>query len=89
LRHSAGLMDAVFDGFQSDPARSTYFIHQHDGGAIGGVAPDATAFPHRRATLEIFAEASWDLATDGRRHIDYVKEYWAKLLPFTDGYYTN
>ena len=53
------------------------------------VAPDATAFPHRRANLELFAMASWDLATDGKRHTDYVKDYWAKLLPFTDGYYVN
>ncbi|MGH8863335.1 MAG: FAD-binding oxidoreductase [Burkholderiales bacterium] len=87
--YTAGLMDAIFDGFEPDPARGTYFFHQHAGGAIGRVAPDATAFPHRRATLEIFAAVSWDLATDGRRHTDYVKDYWAKLMPFTDGYYTN
>jgi FAD/FMN-containing dehydrogenase len=87
--YTAGLMDAVFDGFRPDPARGTYFFHQHGGGAISQVAPDATAFPHRRPTLEIFAVVSWDLAKDGKRHVDYVKEYWSKLLPFTDGYYTN
>jgi FAD/FMN-containing dehydrogenase len=87
--YTAGLMDAVFDGFRPDPERGTYFFHQHAGGAIGRVATDATAFPHRRPTLEIFAVVSWDLATDGKRHVDYVKDYWSKLLPFTDGYYTN
>jgi FAD/FMN-containing dehydrogenase len=85
----AGLVDAVLDGFQPDPARRTSFFTQHGGGAIGRVAPDATAFPHRRANFEIFALTSWDLATDGKRHVDYVKDYWASLLPFTDGYYTN
>ena len=87
--YPAGLVDAVIDGFQPDPARGTSFFNQHAGGAIGRVAPDATAFPHRRSTLEIFAMVSWDLATDGKRHVDYVKDYWSKLLPFTDGYYTN
>ncbi len=87
--YSAGLLDAVFDGFRPDPGRSTYFFHQHSGGAIAHVAPDATAFPHRHARLEIFAVVSWDLATDGKPHVDYVKDYWATLLPFTDGYYTN
>ncbi len=87
--YNAGLMDAVFDGFQPDPERGTYFFHQHGGGAISRVAPDATAFPHRRPTLEIFAVVSWDLATDGKRHVDYVKDYWSKLLPFTDGCYVN
>jgi len=32
---------------------------------------------------------SWDLATDGKPHADYIKKYWASLLPFTDGYYVN
>jgi len=87
--YSAGLLDAVFAGFHPDPARGTYYFHQHAGGAIGRVAPDATAFPHRRSTLEMFAMVSWDLATDGKPHADYIKKYWASLLPFTDGYYVN
>ena len=87
--YAGGLVDAILDGFRPDPARRTSFFHQHAGGAIGHVAPDATAFPHRRSTLEMFAVASWDLDTDGKRHVDYVKEYWSSLLPFTDGYYTN
>jgi len=87
--YSAGLLDAVLAGFHPDPARGTYYFHQHAGGAIGRVAPDATAFPHRRSTLEMFAMVSWDLATDGKPHADYIKKYWASLLPFTDGYYVN
>jgi FAD/FMN-containing dehydrogenase len=84
-----GLVDAVLDGFQPDPARATAFFTQQGGGAIGRVAPDATAFPHRRPTVEIFALVSWDLGTNGKGHVDYIKDYWSKLLPFTDGYYTN
>ena len=87
--YPAGLVDAILDGFRPDPARGTSFFYQHAGGAIGRVAPDATAFPHRRATLEIFALVSWDLDTAGKRHVDYVKDYWSSLQPFTDGYYTN
>jgi FAD/FMN-containing dehydrogenase len=87
--HPAGLVDAILEGYRPDPARGTSFFYQHAGGAIGRVAPDATAFPHRRSTLEIFAVVSWELGTDGKRHVDYVKDYWSKLLPFTDGYYTN
>jgi hypothetical protein len=87
--YPAGLPDAALDGFRPDAGRGTYFFHQHAGGAIGRVAPDATAFPHRRATVEMFALVTWDLATDGREHVTYIKDWWAKLLPFTDGYYTN
>ena len=87
--YPAALLDAVLAGFHPDPARGTYYFHQHAGGAIGRIAPDATAFPHRRSTLEMFAMVSWDLATDGKPHADYIKKYWASLLPFTDGYYVN
>ncbi len=27
--------------------------------------------------------------TDRTPHVAYVKDYWSKLEPFTDGYYTN
>jgi FAD/FMN-containing dehydrogenase len=37
----------------------------------------------------MFALVTWDLATDGSDHVTYIKDYWSKLLPFTDGYYTN
>jgi hypothetical protein len=87
--HPAGLVDAILDGFQPDPATGTSFFTQQAGGAIGRVAADATAFPHRRSTFEIFALVSWDLGQERKRHVDYVKNYWSSLLPFTDGYYTN
>lgn len=87
--YPAGLVDAALDNFRPDPGRGIYFFHQHAGGAIGRVAADATAFPHRRATVEMFALVTWDLATDGKPHVAYIKDYWSKLLPFTDGYYTN
>ncbi len=85
----AGLVDAVLEGFRPDPARATAFFTQHSGGAIGRTAPDATAFPHRGCTVELFAAVSWELGSDSKPHVDYVKDYWSKLLPFTDGYYTN
>jgi FAD/FMN-containing dehydrogenase len=87
--YPAGLVDAILDGFQPDPARGTSVFYQHGGGAIGRVAADATAFPHRRSTLEIFALVSWDLGTDGKGHVDYIKNYWSSLERLTDGYYTN
>ena len=84
-----GLVTALMDGFQPDPGRSTTVFFQHSGGAIGRVAPDATAFPHRRSKLNMFAVVTWPMDSDAAPHITYVKDYWARLQPFTDGYYTN
>ena len=83
------LVGALIDGFRGDGARGTTVFFQHSGGAIGRVAPDATAFPHRRSRLNMFAVVTWDLDRDGAQHVTYVKDYWSKLQPFTDGYYTN
>ena len=82
-------MEALIAGFQPDPGRETTVFFQHSGGAIGRVAPDATAFPHRKSRLNMFAVVTWGLDRDGAPHTKYVKDYWAKLQNFTDGYYTN
>jgi len=83
------LVEALIAGFQPDPGRETTVFFQHAGGAIGRVAPDATAFPHRKSRLNMFAVVTWGLDRDGAPHTKYVKDYWAKLQNFTDGYYTN
>ena len=85
----APLVAAIVDGYRTDPLRSTTVFFQHSGGAIGRVAADATAFPHRRSRLNMFAVTSWDLVHDGAPHSAYAKELWSKLQPYTDGYYTN
>ncbi len=84
-----GLVSALFDGFRPDPGRETTVFFQHSGGAIGRIAPDATAFPHRHSRLNMFSVVTWDLDTDGAPHVAYIKDYWGKLQRYTDGYYTN
>ncbi len=83
------MIDTLINGFQPHPDRATIVFFQHSGGAIGRVAPDATAFPHRHSKQNMFAVVSWNLDHDAKPHVSYVKDYWAKLEPFTDGYYTN
>jgi hypothetical protein len=83
------LVRTLLDGFAPDPERGTTVFFQHSGAAIGRVAPDATAFPHRRARHNMFATVSWPLAADQAPHVKYIKSYWETLEPFTDGYYTN
>ena len=85
----AEMAGALMDGFQPDPARGTVVFFQHSGGAIGRVATDATAFPHRHSKHNMFAVVSWSLAGDAAPHVRYIKDYWSTLEPFTDGYYTN
>lgn len=84
----AGLVDALAAGFGPDPERNSTVFFQHGGRKIGDVAVDATAFPHRRSTYNMFVAASWPLSRDGTPHVKYVREYWKKLEGYTDGFYT-
>jgi FAD/FMN-containing dehydrogenase len=85
----AGLVEALVAGFEAHPGRDTTVFFQHSGGAIGRVPIEATAFPHRRSRLNMLASVSWPMTADAAPHVPYLKDYWSKLEPFTDGYYTN
>src|SRR5512134_234951 len=71
----AGLSAALAAGFEPDPERNSTVFFQHGGRRIGEVAVDATAFPHRRSTHNMFAAVSWPLSRDATRHVRYVREY--------------
>ncbi len=83
------LVDALLEGFESHPDRGTVLFFQHSGGAIGRVAADATAFPHRSSRANMIVSTSWPLSVDGAPHMSYARNYWKTLERFTDGYYTN
>ncbi len=87
--YPAALTGAIMDGFEPHPERGTTVFFQHSGGAIGKVATDATAFPHRRSSHNMFAAVSWPLAADSAPHVRYVKDFWKSLEKYSDGYYTN
>ncbi len=83
------LVDAIVAGFQGDPQRGTALFFQHGGGAVGDVAADATAFPHRYATHNMLTAVTWPLEIDRTPHVDYLKGLWRTLEPHARGYYMN
>jgi hypothetical protein len=84
----SSLIDALAAGFQPHPDRNCSVFFQHAGRRISESATDATAFPHRRAILNMFATASWPLGRDETPHVRYVEDYWKALGGYTDGFYT-
>lgn len=84
----SGLMDALVAGFQPSPDRDCSVFFQHAGRRISEAATDATAFPHRRSILNMFATASWPLGNDAMPHVRYVEDYWKTLGGYTNGFYT-
>lgn len=85
----ASIADALIDGFEHDPGRDAVVFFQQSGGAISRVPVEATAFPHRKSSHNMFAVVSWPLDADPTTHIDYVRRYWNNVEAATDDYYTN
>ncbi|HEX7719143.1 MAG TPA: FAD-dependent oxidoreductase [Woeseiaceae bacterium] len=83
------LVQAIADGFETDPSRGTMFFFQVAGGAIQRVADDATAFPHRYASHMMATVINWPLDSNAEEPQAWQRRYWSTLEPFTDGYYTN
>jgi len=86
---SPQLVDDLVDHFEHRPDRATRVIFQQSGGAIGRVAPDATAFAHRESKHNMLSFVSWKFGEDGTDHIQYIKAHWANLEKYTRGFYTN
>ncbi|MEE2898184.1 MAG: FAD-binding protein [Gemmatimonadota bacterium] len=84
-----GLIDALVEGFQGHPDRTTQVVFQQSGGKIARVSPDATAFAQRDAIANMLPSVGWSYGDNPDEHIAWCREYWTHLEPFTHGFYTN
>src|SRR5436305_937234 len=70
------------------PRTSARFAQQ--GGAIGRVAENATAWAQRDAIHQLAVDADWMAANDGAAGIAHARALWAELEPMTThGFYPN
>ncbi len=82
------LIDALLSGFEPRDRRSVTVYLQQSGGAIGRVPVAATAFAQRKSIANLLMIVGWPNEDESGPHVDYIREYWASIAPFTDGYYT-
>jgi len=81
-------LDLILDVFQSSPHPFSLFMTL-EGGAIGRVAPDATAFPNRDALYWLAISGQWEDAGLSEERIGVMRADWQRLQPLTRGFYTN
>jgi FAD/FMN-containing dehydrogenase len=86
---SAGLITAIVEGLEGHPSRTTNIVYQQGGGAIGRVSNDATAFSHRDAAGNLLLGLDWGFVDDPAEHVAWIKQFWTRLEPFTQGFYVN
>ena len=86
------LIDTIVDYIEATPLPSGVgeIGFQPCSGAAGRVAPQATAFWNRHAIYDMLVAALWKVPGDGaERNTEWTRAAWAKLEPYTEGYYVN
>ena len=82
-------IDTLIDVFQTPRPQPLTMQLQGLGGAANRVAPNATAFVHRDALWDMAIITSWDNAAESDANIAAMRAIWARLEPFTSGFYVN
>lgn len=87
-RLEPGLIDAVLGTFEDAPPGAAFtFVHQ--GGAIGRVQPEATAFWHREAKHSVLLQDGWDDPALSEQNVAWARSTWPAFEPYTRGFYVN
>ena len=82
--------DVIMDRWQHASGRFNTMRLVRFGGAIGQVAPDATAWPHRDAVWDLEVGASWLDPAHSEKFVNWGRDYWDALEPFTaENFYVN
>ena len=84
------LIADIVDGLAGHPERLTQVAFAQCGGAIGRVAPQATALSQRDAQFIMLGITGWPhgKGIDGAAHMEYMRTLWAGLETRTHGFYT-
>jgi FAD/FMN-containing dehydrogenase len=89
-RITPDLIATIMGGLEGHPERVTLVAFAQSGGAIGRVAPLATALSQRDAQYIMLGITGWRHGTgiDGSGHMGYMRTFWGGLEPHTHGFYT-
>lgn len=72
-----------------EPPAGTAIYMQNASGAVGDVAPEATAFWNRKAIANLMVLAEWGNPADTETMRAAVRKAWDQVARFTAGYYAN
>jgi FAD/FMN-containing dehydrogenase len=82
-------IETLIDVFQAPRAQPLTMQLQGMGGAASRIAKDATAFVHREALWDMAIITHWENGGETDANIAAMRAVWARLEPFTNGFYVN
>jgi hypothetical protein len=71
------------------PSQDSFMVWTHLGGKVAEIAPNATAFPHRKARFVPELKSIWDTPQQARANIEWGFNFYQALEPFFIGSYVN
>ena len=80
-------VEAIVENFDGENVSMMWF--QHLGGQTARVAPDATAFAHRKVHSNFGIQGFWTDEAESDQRIAAVRKYYAAMEPHMAGFYTN
>jgi FAD/FMN-containing dehydrogenase len=84
------MTDDILERWQHDPRRLNTMRVVRFGGAVADVANDATPWNHRDTVWDIEVGASWENPEDSPEFVDWGREYWDAVDPYTaESFYVN
>lgn len=87
---SPALFDELVRGFETlPPDLGVEAGMSQMAGAMGRVAPGATAFWNRPAQYDFLINANWNDPAKAEQYIAAIHRLWDSIAPFTEGYYVN
>jgi FAD/FMN-containing dehydrogenase len=81
----AELLDVCMQAIKTAPSEDSAVFIQRLSDGIGKVPVGATAYPHRGLSFSLLTQARWSNKADDNKNIEWVKELWKAVLPFTTG----
>ncbi len=83
-------LETVIAHFLEAPTPQSHLIIERLGGAVGRVAPEATAFAHRAMPFDLFILGVWMNRQEQDACVTWARDLWHAMDPFLgEGVYVN
>jgi FAD/FMN-containing dehydrogenase len=84
-RLEADAIDILADGYAASPAPSGGIVIEYLGGEAARIAPEATAFAHRRARFNLLIAAIWDDPAQDETRKTWTRGLWEVTRRYSSG----
>ncbi len=79
------MLNIILQAFETVPSHRTLVFFESHGGAIGHIAPEATAYPLRQYPFNFMISGTWEVSQSSADCIRWTDELYQKVKPYLSG----